>query len=381
MYMFKFGGDALACGQGSLEYISTLKCKAALVVTSGPYAEQSGQLKAVTDQLDKIGAKHTCFDGVEPNPEFSSILAGAKIAMEFQPDLIIGLGGGSAIDASKAVWAIYENPELDSLEKLRQPGAIKVLRQKAKLLAVPTTSGTGSEMTRSVVISDAANGVKVPVADPRMIPDYAVMSPDLTVTMPASLTANTGLDALTHAVEAYVSIRANDFSDGLAEKATQMILEYLPLTLAEPGNLYYREKMQNAATMAGMAFAFVGLGITHSIAHTFGGVFHVPHGLANAIALPYVLEYNGKDEKVAAKFHRLEELCKIDSLMDTIVALKADLKVPACMQEVGIDAAKYEELSPMLVENALVDLCRITNPVAVDAESMKQVMDKVYYGK
>lgn len=381
MFMFKFGGDAVACGQGSLEYISTLDCKKALIVTSGPYARQSGQLKAVTDQLDKIGAKHSCYEGIEPNPEFASIYQGAQIALEEKPDWIIALGGGSAIDASKAVWAIYENPGLDSLEKLKQPGAIKVLRQKAHLLVVPTTSGTGSEMTRSVVISDTANGVKVPVADMRMIPDVAVLSPDLTVTMPASLTANTGLDALTHAVEAYVSIRANDFSDALAEKTTQMILEYLPLTLAEPENLLYREKMQNAATMAGMSFAFVGLGVTHSIAHTFGGVFHVPHGLANAIALPYVLEYNGQDEKVAAKFRRLEELCHVDSLMDTVVSLKEQLKVPACMQDVVPDAAKYEELSPMLVENALVDMCLKSNPVPVNAEQMKALMDKVYYGK
>lgn len=381
MNMLKFGGDALAFGKGSLEYISTLRCKAALVVTSGPYAEQSGQLKAVTDQLDKIGAKHKCFDGVEPNPEFSSILRGAQIAMEFQPDWIIGLGGGSALDAAKAVWAVYENPELDSLEKLKQPGAIKVLRKKAHLLAVPTTSGTGSEMTRSVVISDTVNGVKVAVADMRMVPDVAVLCPDITVTMPAGLTANTGLDALTHAVEAYVSIRANDFTDALAEKAAQMILQYLPLALAEPANLEYREKMQNAASMAGMAFAFVGLGVTHSIAHTFGGVFHVPHGLANAIALPYVLEYNTQNEKVAEKYRRLEELCHVDDLKDTVAALKEQLKVPACMQDVVPDATKYEALSSMLVANAMVDLCLRTNPVSVDAQQMKTLMDKVYYGK
>lgn len=380
MFMFKFGGDAISCGQGALDYIATLDCKAALVVTSGPLAAQIGQLKAVTDQLDKIGARHACFDGIEPNPEFSSILAGARMAMEFQPDLIIGLGGGSAIDASKAVWAVYENPELDSLEKLKQPGAIKVLRRKARLLVVPTTSGTGSEMTRSVVISDSENGVKVPVADMRMIPDYAVLSPELTATMPASLTANTGLDALTHALEAYVSIRANDFSDALAEKTTRLLLEYLPLILEEPGNLYYREKLQNAATMAGMSFAFVGLGVTHSIAHTFGGVFHVPHGLANAIVLPYVLAYNRASEKVDEKYRQLEALCRIEDLTGTVVELKKQLKVPACMQEVVPDAARYEELSSMLVENAMKDMCLITNPVSVSPEQMKALMDKVYYG-
>lgn len=380
MFMFKFGGDAISCGQNALDYIATLSCKAALVVTSGPLAAQIGQLKAVTDQLDKIGAKYACFDGIEPNPEFSSILAGARMALEFQPDLIIGLGGGSAIDASKAVWAVYENPELDSLEKLRQPGAIKVLRRKARLLVVPTTSGTGSEMTRSVVISDAENGVKVPVADMRMIPDYAVLSPELTVTMPASLTANTGLDALTHALEAYVSIRANDFSDALAEKTTQILLEYLPLTLEEPENLHYREKLQNAATMAGMSFAFVGLGVTHSIAHTFGGVFHVPHGLANAIVLPYVLAYNRCDEAVDAKYRHLEQLCRVEDLTATVTELKQQLKVPACMRDVVPDAEKYEELSAMLVENALKDMCLITNPVAVSAQQMKALMDKVYYG-
>lgn len=380
MFSMKFGGDALVFGEGSLEYISTLSCKAALIV-SAPSARRRGQMKAVTDQLDKIGARYTTYEDIEPDPGFETVQKAARLALEFQPDLIIGLGGGSAIDAAKAIWAVYENPELDSLEKLKQPGAIKTLRQKAKMLIVPTTSGTGSEVTRSAVITDNANSVKVPVAAMQMVPDIAVLSPELTATMPAGLTANTALDALTHAVEAYVSIRANDFSDAMAEKAAQIILEYLPLTLAEPENLSYREKMQNASTMAGMSFAFVGLGVTHSIAHTFGGMYHIPHGQANAIALPYVMAYNCQNETVAAKYRHLSALCGVEDLVETIVALKQQLKVPACMQEVVPDAAKYEELSPALVKSVLADMCVRTNPVSVNAEQAKALMDKVYYGK
>ena len=377
----KLGGDITALGIESLDQIYKLDCKSVMIVTSGPFAVQSGQMKMITCRLDRMKVPYTIFDGIEPNPEFSSILAGAKMALECQPDWIFGIGGGSALDASKAIWAVYENPHIDTLEKLRMPGAIQQMRKKAHLLVVPTTSGTGSEVTNAIVISDSANNLKASINDTRLMPDVALLTSIMTSSMPASLTANTGLDALTHAIEAYVSRLANDFTDAMAEKAAQMIMEYLPKVAEAPHNQDYRAKMQNASTMAGMSFATVNLGVAHSIAHAFGGVFHVPHGLANAITLPCSIEYNLASPIAAQKYAHLEKLCGVENLKTAIEDLRAKLNVPATMQEVVKDDAKYEELSGALVAHALADLCSMTNPVPLNAESMKALMDKAYYGK
>jgi len=377
----KLGGDVTALGLESLDQLYGLNCKSVLFVTSGPFAEQSGQIRMLTSRLDRMGAKYAIFDGIEPNPEFSSILAGAKAAQEIQPDWIIGIGGGSALDAAKAIWAVYENPEIDVLDKLRMPGAIVNLRKKAKLLVVPTTAGTGSEVTSAVVISDSANNLKASINDRRLMPDVALLCPFMTSSMPAGLTAFTGLDALTHAIEAYVSRLANDFTDAMAEKSAQMIMEYLPKVAAEPGNIDYRAKMQNASTMAGMAFATVNLGVAHSIAHAFGGVFHVPHGLANAITLPCSISYNLASPVASEKYARMEQLCGVENLKDAIVALRAQLNVPATFKEVVNDDAKYEQMADALVAHALADLCSRTNPVPLGPVQMKELMDAAYYGE
>ena len=377
----KLGGDVTALGLESLDQIYELDCKSVLIVTSGPFAVQSGQMTMLTSRLDRMGAKYAIFDGIEPNPEFSSILAGAKVALELQPDWIFGIGGGSALDASKAIWAVYENPEIDELPKLREPGAVARLREKAHLLVVPTTAGTGSEVTNAIVISDSANNLKASINDRRLMPDVALLCPVMTSSMPASLSANTGLDALTHAIEAYVSRLANDFTDAMAEKSCQMIMEYLSKAVKEPNNQDYRAKMQNASTMAGMAFATVNLGVAHSIAHAFGGVFHVPHGLANAITLPVSIAYNVASPVAAAKYERLEKLCGVEDLRTAIEVLRAQLNVPATMKEVVRDDEKYEQMSDALVAHALADLCSMTNPVPLDAASMKKLMDIAYYGE
>lgn len=382
MQIMKFGGDVIVAGQDSLEYIETMKCQAAMIVTSGPYAEQSGQMAQITDRLDKIGAKYYVFDEVEPNPEFASILKGAAKAEEFQPDWIIGLGGGSALDAAKAIWAFYENPQLKDVEmdRLREPGIIKNLRVKAHLMAVPTTSGTGSEATASVVLSDTAKNRKFSFADKRLIPDVALLPPAMTSSMNGSLTANTGVDALTHAIEAYVSNLASDFTDALAEKAVQMIFKYLPLAYAEPDNLEYREKMQNASCIAGMAFASGGLGIVHTVAHAFGGFFHVPHGLANAVTLPYILDYNKVNETVAAKYHRLEELCGFADLKEAILELRKTVNIPNTMKEVVNKDEAFEEQLPAMLVHAFNDRCTPANPIPPKEEDMKRLFRIVYYG-
>lgn len=376
----KLGGDITALGLESLDQLYTLDCKSVLIV-SDPYTAESPRMTMVASRLDRMGVKYKVFSGIEPNPEFFSILAGAKVALELQPDWIFGVGGGSSLDAAKAIWVVYENPELDELSKLREAGAIKNLRNKARMLAIPTTSGTGSEVTSAIVISDSASNIKASINDRRMMPDVALLCPAMTSSMPASLTANTGLDALTHAVEAYVSRLANDFTDAMAEKAAQMIMEYLPKVAASPDNQDYRGKMQNASTMAGMAFATVNLGVAHSIAHAFGAVFHVPHGLANAITLPCSIAYNRASEVAAAKYARLEKLCGVADLKEAVEALRAELHVPASMREVVKDDEKYEQMADLLVNHAMADLCSMTNPVPLTPETMKELMDQVYYGK
>lgn len=383
MQIMKMGGDAVVIGQDSLDYILTMDCKSALIVTSGPYAAMSGQMAQITDRLDKIGAKHAVFDEVEPNPEYSSIMKGMEKAEEVQPDWIIGLGGGSALDAAKAIWAFYENPHIKGVEmdRLREPGIFKNLRVKAHLMAVPTTSGTGSEATASVVLSDSANNRKFSFADRRLMPDVALLPPAMTSSMNGALTANTGVDALTHAIEAYVSRNANDFSDALAEKATQMIFKYLPLAYAEPDNLFYREKMQNASCIAGMAFASVSLGIVHTIAHAFGGLFHVPHGLANAVTLPYILDYNKADEKTAAKYHRLEELCGFADLKEAVLELRKTVGIPHTMKEVVNKDEEFESNMKPLLAHAFNDRCTPPNPITPTEEDMERLFKLVYYGK
>lgn len=383
MQIIKLGGDAIVAGQASLDYIESISCKAAMIVTSGPYAEQSGQLAQITGRLEKIGAKHCCFDEVEPNPEFSSILKGAEIAREFQPDWVIGLGGGSALDAAKGIWVFYENPQLKDIEmdQLRTPGIIKNLRKKAHLMCIPTTSGTGSETTASVVLSDSAKNRKFSFADMRLIPDVSLLSPAMTSSMNGSLTANTGMDALTHAIEAYVSLEATDFTDALAEKAVQMIFQYLPLAYAEPDHLVYRERMQNASCIAGMAFASAGLGIVHTIAHAFGGFFHVPHGLANAVTLPYILNYNQACETASRKYRRLEELCGFSDLKEAILELRKTVNIPPAMREIIKEDEAFEKEIPGMLIHAFHDRCTPHNPVSPTQEDMERLMKLVYYGE
>ena len=255
------------------------------------------------------------------------------------------------------------------------------LRKKAHLLVVPTTAGTGSEVTSAIVISDSANNLKASINDRRLMPDVALLCPVMTSSMPGFLTANTGLDALTHAIEAYVSRLANDFTDAMAEKSCQMIMEYLVKAVEDPNNQDNRSKMQNASTMAGMAFATVNLGVAHSIAHAFGGVFHVPHGLANAITLPVSIAYNMASPIASAKYARLEKLCGVEDLKAAVEDLRQRVKVPATMKEVVKDDEKYEQMSDALVAHALADLCSMTNPVPLNAQSMKKLMDLAYYGE
>lgn len=381
MRTLKFVADCIVHGENAIDYLATIPGKRAFIVTSGDIARKLGQLNRIEALLHKAGIECACFDEVDPDPEIGSVLKGAAAMRAFEPDWIVAVGGGSAMDSAKAMWLAYEYPQYDSLEKFMPPNAILPTRQKAKLICIPTTSGTGSEVTRSVVLSDKARNLKLPFRDNTLIPDIAILEASFTTSMPPSLTAYTGMDALTHAVEAYVTRAASDFSDAFAEKAVTGIFEYLPLAYREPDNLLYREKMHNYATIAGMAFANVGLGIVHSIAHAFGGVFHVPHGLANAVVLPYVIDFNRAAPQADRRYAQLEKRLGVPDLRVALEQLKSEVQVAECMQSVVPDAAMFTAALPDLVKKALADSCTMMNPMPVDAVQMEQIIRQTYFGK
>lgn len=379
MQSLKLGGDYIVHGENAISYLETLKGKKAFIVTSGKIAGQLGQLDIVKTCLTKAGMETCCFDDVDPDPEIKSVLAGAAAMGGFQPDWIIAIGGGSAMDAAKAMWVAYENPEFDTLEKFMPPHIIPKMGLKAKLVCIPTTSGTGSEVTRSVVLSDKAMNLKLPFRSDELIPDIAILEASFTSSMPPSLTAFTGMDALTHAVESYVSRNANNFSDAFAEKSMLGIFKYLPLAFSNPANLYYRGEMHCFSTMAGLAFANVGLGIVHSIAHAFGGIFHVPHGLANAVLLPYVIDFNRESPAAAEKYQYLEKLLGRE-LRTAIEDLKTQVRVPVTMQEVIRNDREFEDQLSSLIAKALADGCTGTNPISVNGQQMETLIRDAYFG-
>ena len=277
-------------GKGSLEELKTLKGKKAIIVVGGGSMKKFGFLDKVENYLHEAGIETKLFEGVEPDPSVETVMKGAAAMREFEPDWIVSIGGGSPIDAAKAMWAFYEYPET-TFEDLITPFNFPTLRTKAKFLAIPSTSGTATEVTAFSVITDYAKGIKYPLADFNITPDVAIVDPELAETMPAKLTAHTGMDALTHAIEAYVSTLHSPFTDPLALQAIKMVMQYLPDSYN--GCTTSREQMHYAQCLAGMAFSNALLGIVHSMAHKTGAAFstgHIPHGCANAIYLPYVIK-------------------------------------------------------------------------------------------
>ena len=337
-------------------------------------------------------------------------MRGVEAMRAFQPDVIIAIGGGSAIDAAKGMWLFYEHPET-SFDGLRQrfldirKRAFKFpkLGKKTKLVAIPTTSGTGSEVTSFSVITDKKNGnIKYPLADYSLTPDVAIIDPQFTWSMPKSIVADTGLDVLTHAIEAYVSVMANDYTDGLALHAIEMVFTYLEKSYA--GDKLAREKMHNASCIAGMAFTNAFLGLNHSMAHKLGGEYHIPHGRANAILLPYVIKYNATKPTKFAAFPKYKEyvaderyakiarrvgLCDastptdkaVDCLIEAIVKLMKATDRPLSVQACGVSEAEFMSKVNELSYKAFEDQCTTANPVYPLVSEIEDLYKKAYYGK
>lgn len=394
---------------GSLEYLSKMHwAKKAVIVTDKTMID-IGYINKVTYQLEKIGINYVIFSEVEPDPSVETVQKGVSLMQRFQPDTIIALGGGSPMDAAKGMWLFYEHPETDFdalrlkfMDIRKRTFTFPELGNKAKFVAIPTTSGTGSEVTAFAVITDKNKGIKYPLADYQLTPDIAIIDPNLVKTVPARVTADTGMDVLVHAIEAYVSVMASDYTDALAIKAIQIVFEYLERSYrygAEDPRA--REKMHNASCLAGMAFTNAFLGLNHSMAHILGARFHIPHGRANALLLPHVIRYNASKpskrvgypkyefyqaperfadiaKAIGLKFNSNEEA--VDKLIEAIIDLMKRLEMPMSLKEAGIEEKEFEASLDMLADTAFADQCTVSNPRLPLVEEIKDIYRKAYKG-
>ena len=379
MRPMKLAGSQLMFGQGCLEFLKTLETKRAIIVIGGKSMEKNGMLQKVESYLHEAGAEIAVIRGVEPDPSFDTVKRGAAEMMAFQPDLIVALGGGSPMDATKAMWVYYEHPELKTLEEVLKANPFPKLRQKARLCCIPSTSGTASEVSRSFVITD--QGMKHGLGNMEMMPDIAICDPEVTASMPPHITAETGMDAMTHALEALVSNRANYVSDVLAEKAIADILENLPKAYANGQDLTARENMLNASMIAGMAFTNVSLGIVHSMAHTIGSEFHVAHGLADAVILPYIITYNSQNPDAKARYDRMAQKLGAADMVTVIQKLNAEMGIAKNLQQLIPDEAAYMAKLEEMAAMAKADGCTKTNPVIPELDGFQELFKTVYYGK
>jgi alcohol dehydrogenase class IV len=366
-------------GENALEYLSTLEGKRATLVTGGSSMKRFGFLDEAKRQLEKAGMEVSIVDGVEPNPSVETVIRGGKEMAEFEPDWIVAIGGGSALDAAKIMWVYYEYPEtkFEDLVQMKFP----TLRTKAKFVAIPSTSGTASEITAFSVITDTQNHIKYPLVSYEMTPDIALLDANIPAKMPPYITANTGMDVMAHAVEAYVSTSATSYTDPLAYEAIRLVFEQLPTAYNDGNNIKAREDMHNASALAGMAFTNSSLGLVHSLAHKIGGEFGITHGLANAILMPYILDYNRKGTNKVAQ---LEDLLRVDNLTDELQELNKKVGIPLTLQEVSevdITEKKFLQILDRMSKNAFEDPCTLTNPRQSSSEDVRQIYECAFYGK
>ncbi len=377
MPVFKIPAEIIH-GKGQLKALARLGGKRASIVTGGNSMKRNGFLDQAIEFLASGGMEVQVIDGVEPDPTIETCVNGGRAMNDFGPDWIIALGGGSALDASKIMWVYYEYPDYDfnKLVNFKFPK----LRTKAKLVCVPSTSGTASEITAFAVVTDPVAQTKYPLVSPQIVPDIAIIDPALPATMPALITAQTGMDVMAHAVEAFVSTAADDYTDALALQAIRLVSSYLQRAVKHPDDMEARAKMHNASTLAGMAFSNCSLGIVHSMAHKIGGRFHLTHGEANAIFMPYVIDYN---RRATEKYARLEGLLGIDDVAQMVrdlnerVGLTNDI---ASGVNTKIEEAVFLGAMDEMGELAFADGCTLTNPRKPTAEEIKKIYKAAYYG-
>ncbi len=379
MKSIKLHGDKLIFGENSIEELSKLEGKKAFIVSFSS-SKRLGYLEKVISELRKNNITSQTFTEVEPDPSIETVMKGKNQMLEFNPDIIIGLGGGSAMDAAKAMWIFYEYPH-KTFSDIVEENTAPPLGNKAKMIAIPTTSGTGSEVSRSIVITDKEKNLKHGIGSMNMLPNLAILEPEFTKSLPLEMTAATGLDAFTHAIEAYVSTKSNDFTDVLSLGALENIYEYLPLSYNEPNNLEYREKVLNFQSMAGMAFCNVSLGIVHSLAHQLGGIFHIPHGMADAILLPYVIEFNQKNEIAAQKYKKVAKRIGKNNIVKAIKDLNEKLNIPFSLSDLDLEEKEFNEKLDLMAKRAIADGCTKTNPRKANIDQMKRIYIHAFKGE
>ncbi|WP_105617769.1 1-propanol dehydrogenase PduQ [Vallitalea okinawensis] len=372
-------------GMNSVNYIHDLDYEQALIVTD-QFMVKLGLVKKITNLLDERKVPYTIFDEVEPNPSVETVTKGLHHIIRMKPDLLLAVGGGSAIDAAKAIMYFC----IKTKEELVESKAIK----KPWFVAIPTTSGTGSEVTAFSVVTDKKNKVKIPLVDNMMIPDVAILDAEFTRTVPPSVTADTGMDVLVHAIEAFVSTNASDYTDIYAKKAIKDVFTYLIRTYNNGNDMDARQKMQEASCMAGIGFTNAGLGINHSLAHAIGGMFKISHGRANAILLPYIIKYNaGLYSKLTHAAEGYYSIAKdiglpassieegIRSLIEAVKILNEKMGIPLTLQAYGIDTDRYERKVDIMARSALEDVCTGSNPRKPEFEELTEVLKEAYTGR
>lgn len=373
-------GKKIITGVGSLAYLKNLKYEKILIVTGGKSMERNGILDEAINYIKRPDTDVELFKGVPKNPSINDVQQGLAVCNKFKPDCILAIGGGSAIDCAKGILLFYEYPFLNFENVLEYNAAGKIPTERSTaLICVPSTSGTGSEVTRGTVITDPKKELKVPIMTDCLRPDIAILDARITMSMPDNVAAETGMDALTHAIEAYTNHNLDDFDEGLCSSAIVGIMKWLPISVMEK-NEEAREKMHNYQAMAGIGFANVGLGMVHGIAHSFGAAYNMAHGLTNAIILPYVLEYNRQNKVVNDKLKELSYRCHCDDIVEEIKRLQEKLNIPKSFKEAGITEEMFKEKYELLLDHAMLGATKV-NPVEMSKEEMKKMIALVYEGK
>ena len=398
------------CMPVALDELGTVMGKKRCFIVTDSFLYKNGYTKAIEDKLDQMGIVHTCFSDVEPDPSLASAKAGAAAMRAFEPDCIIALGGGSAMDAGKVMWVLYENPDadfddmaMDLMDIRKRIYTFPKMGKKAYFVAIPTSSGTGSEVTPFAIITDKETGIKWPLADYELMPNMAIVDTDNMMSAPKGLTCASGIDVMTHAIEAYVSVMASDYTDSLALKAIKLVFDYLPRAYRDGNDVEARDHMANASCMAGMAFANAFLGVNHSLAHKLGAFHHIPHGIANALVLTDVMRYNSVE--VPTKMgtfpqyqypHTLARYAEIgrfvgltgkndqevfEKLLEKLEELKKIIEIKPTIKDYGVDEKYFLDTLDEMTEQAFNDQCTGANPRYPLMAELKEIYLKAYYGK
>lgn len=368
------GGKSIFIGENSMEYIKELDGKKIFIATGGKSVFSNGTMEKIKSILENAKKEYIIFSGIKKNPDTEMVLKGLEVMKDFNPDTILAVGGGSPIDAAKIMVLLFEYPEInfENILQIDMPQE----RKKTTFIAVPTTSGTGTEVTKSAVVTFKKDNLKIGLKTDAFIPDIAILDGSLTMTMPDNIVAETGLDAMTHAIECYINNNLDDYSEALAKGAVAGLFKYLPVSYKEK-TLESRQKVHNYQSIAGMAFANVGLGMSHGIAHSFGGKYDLGHGLLNGTLLPHVLKYNSKDPVVKEKLKVLSNAIGKDDIIEEIVKLNELLGIPKKLGDLGIKKEDFEKDFDELLSNSLKG-STVTNPIKISKEEMEILLRSIF---